>query len=843
MADVLSKSGQLFNTIQGTLDKQLGHIADAVHIGSNENSEFFSNIPAVSVRDFDTYSASVKEHWREYRDICSSLIRAKEATITPAADIDDSSNAFREIPQVYFNSDYKHSGFEQHQIFTQPIRISVQNQGKLSGVLGGYQRKIEQHLVQHLSNVDGLLKSLMTVAVIQSDIAIAQDRAQSASSALARFKDREVGVGMRVIQLARRQARILELIEVLEKCEQVALAKPSVESLVQTGDFAAATELVQATRTILNSDLQNVIAVDSVRSFMEEHGRNIDGVIESEFADVVVAFVFDATDRVRLDGLLKSMSQRDLVVPCLQIRLKESLTKRLKKELKPTDSIDSLLASLISVCTRLSELIKIVLTSYHIDLEMKKLSCLRLMESVIATGLCRCSQSVLLQFPAPETPVEVFSILNVSELKTLRRTVLARLAEVETVYTEAFATYGLEEHVSFSASVVMSASQNGFSPDLESTITSVARQRLLAFHQAVLTLTESQLLEEKWDKSGVISDPVIQLINTLDPPVVDNSDSSPTSSAAPKFVRLNKISFLLVPSVLPVIQALGEYLNLALTVPGVALDSLSRAAAVVRTTDQTTRELVLEGQMTAHHKKVINATNLALSSQLSGMLAQLVPLLVKRFCHHYSIDHALVQSTGTESDGGEGEVLVEDATAVLNDLLVQVVLELNEHRMDVFIKLGDILISRFDHHVKLAVAIGQTPQASPALEGVAKDFSQMYKVLLKSLQTDNLKRVFSRAFSESGDHFDSKLADITNSPSTPLPVKSELACRLRTELLFMYQTLLAGESMTGVKQALDGLVGSMLATIESRLPLVDKSSAAEAAVVKLKDLLAQSQAN
>ena len=126
MGDFVTKSGQLFNSIQGTLDKQFGQIAEAVHIATHDNSEFFSPIPAVNAREMDGYVVQVKEHWTEYKDICSSLIRAKESLSTPSTEMNDSdsttTNAFKEIPQVFFNSDYKQSGFEQQQIFTQPIR-------------------------------------------------------------------------------------------------------------------------------------------------------------------------------------------------------------------------------------------------------------------------------------------------------------------------------------------------------------------------------------------------------------------------------------------------------------------------------------------------------------------------------------------------------------------------------------------------------------------------------------------------------------------------------------------------------------------------------------------------
>ena len=877
VVDFMTKSGQLFTTIQGTLDKQLGHFAEAVHLTSNENTEFFSNLPLVSSKDFDPYLTSVREHWNEYKEIRSSLLRTKDSQISTAAQIDDSTNAFREIPQVFFNTDYKQSGFEQHQIFTQPLRISVQSQGKLSGVLSGYQKKIEQHLVKHLSNVDGLLRSLMSVAIIQSDIGVAQDRARNAHDKLAAIKAAEVTKGFRMLLLARRRERIREVLKVLDLCEQVAQAKPSVDSLVRTGDFSAATDLVQATRAILGSELAGVLLLDNIRSFIDEHGRNIDSVIESEFSDLVAGYLFeqlhdDSQSVTRMMSMLTSMSVRDLLVPCLQIKLKEVLPKRLKKEMKGIGASAAYLSGsekmfdyLFQKLTRLAELLALVDETVGIGLDapkrqIQRLSSLRLFETITAAGLAKCSQSVsakLNDVPSETASVvssqvgggesiDPFTVLRIAELRSVRFFVTDWLRKIEDLYNQTFSK-NLEEHISFTSSILKSASQNGFSPDVEATISNVALQRLLQFQPAALAHIDSLLSEEKWDKSTAIPPEIVKTIATLDPTpsvllsaglTMDGSDSSPSSSLLPtKQLRINKQAFLIVPAGLPIVQLVNECLSLGLTVPGVAVECLSRISSIVRTINGTCRELVLEGQMTVKQKKVINATNLALASQLAGMLAQLVALVAKKFCTHFRIENALVPLE-REEHLTEGAVLAEDPSAALNELLVQAVMELNDHRMDVYMKLADILISRFDHHLKIWFAVGAPNNNSNApLEGIVKDFTQMYKVLLKSLQAENLKRVFSRAFSESSSRFADKVQEIGSSPSVSPAVLSELACKVRIDLLFLYQNLLVGESMGGVKGSLNEMVSEMLTETEKLLPLMDKSSSAEAAVLKLRDLL------
>jgi hypothetical protein len=860
VVDFVAKSGQLLTSIQGTLDKQLGQFAEAVHLTSNENSEFFSNLPAVTAKDFDVYLSSVKEHWSEYRDICTSLIRAKDSQITASAQIDDSTNAFREIPQVFFNTDYKQSGFEQHQIFTQPIRISVQNQGKLSAVLAGYQRKIEQHLVKHLSNVDGLLRSLMSVAVIQSDIAIAQERARDARETLERIESGQVESGFRILLLARRRERIKQVLGVLELCEQVSQAKCSVDSLVRTGDFNAATDVVQATRTILTTALAGLGVVENIRTFIEEHGRNIDNVIETEFSELVSEFVFTTNERPRMASMIESMHARDLLIPCIQLRLKEAISKRLKKELKSIVSLENQFEFLYLNLSRISQFIQLIDKSS----EILQLTCLRFWEAVSATGLARCSQRVsaklndvvsdtaasVVSSQAGDTNISMsedpLTALRIPELRSVRFLVAEWVSKIESLYLETFSK-SLQDHLSFTSSVLKSASQNGFSPDVDSTITQVALQRLLQFYPSAQSQIDALLNEERWDKSVAISAEIAKLFTLLDPsPSVlsntytDGSDSSPSSSLLPtKQLRINKQSFLVVPSGLPIIQLMYECLSLSLTVPGVAAECLSRLSMLVRGMNSTSRELVLEGQMTVKKQKVINATNLALASQLAGMLGQLVALIAKKFCMHYRIDHPLVPLDGSEEtvvDEVPG-VLMDDVSGALNDLVVQTVMELNDHRRDIHMKLADILISRFEYHLKVWFAVGAPSAGQTPLEGMVKDFTQMYKVLLKSLQVENLKRVFARAFSESGLRFNEKVKELGHSPSASPSMLSELACKVRLDLLFLYQNMLVGESMGGVKSSLNDMVTEMITDTEKYLPLLDRSEPAEAALMKLRSLL------
>ena len=108
----------------------------------------------------------------------------------------------------------------------------------------------------------------------------------------------------------------------------------------------------------------------------------------------------------------------------------------------------------------------------------------------------------------------------------------------------------------------------------------------------------------------------------------------------------------------------------------------------------------------------------------------------------------------------------------------------------------------------------------------------MYKVLLKSIQTDSLKRVFSRAFSESGKKFAERIDEMIKSG----PTAGFLAPQLRGDLLYLYQNMLVGESLLGVRGQFNSMMANLISTVETKLPL-SSSASSNAALEKLKSLL------
>ena len=789
--DFMTKSGQFFTSIQGTLDKQIGQIVEAVHTVTNPESAELSVIPSVQMSEFDPYLALVKEHWTEYKGIVSSL---SVVPTLPSVDEDTAKSpvgAFREIPQVFFHTDFKESGFVQHQIFTQPLRVSAQNQGKINNQLSVYLRSIDSHLVKHLSNVDGLLRSLMTIATIQTDVAAAHDRVVAIRLNLAKVSNGEVNTGLKLHALARRKARLYVLLSLLVEVEKVSQANASVDVFVKQGDFATATELIQATQSILSMHLAGLKMTERIATVVDEHGRSIDGELEAEFVESVCEFIFSKSLTI---ATLESMRQRNLLVPCLQLQLKETATRRLRKEMTIA-GVEVNFESLIYFLNKVTNFLDLV-WSNDSSSTIEKLTCLRLFEAITSTGLSRISQIILKEYAVERTIKDLFPLVK------LCRNFLTR---IESIYWNFFSLKKLDEHLSFAYSIVGSGSQNGFSPDVYSAIASVGRVCLTQFRKEA----PNELLDEKWDKSFPPTDNVLKLIARFEQP-----DDSPSSA---KSVCVNGIFFLLVPGCMDVLNKIDEFCEFGMLAPGLVVETLVAISEYIRHTNTQIKNLVLDGKMCVTTKKPVNATNLALASQTIGILAQISMLVGKLFAQEYNLDveGLLLLDPRKSPTGGYSPPPVENARPAVQDLVHQVVLELNEHRMEIFFKLSDILIGRFEFH--LGKWIVPAPGPSPT-EGIEKDFSQMYKVLVKSLQSDNLKRVFARAFNECAHRFRERLG--------------EQCHNIRPELLTLYKQLV--ESISTLKSSINAMIEDMLDTFEAKYPLLNDPSA-----IQLRQLLVE----
>ncbi|CAK0880651.1 unnamed protein product [Prorocentrum cordatum] len=223
--------------------------------------------------------------------------------------------------------------------------------------------------------------------------------------------------------------------------------------------------------------------------------------------------------------------------------------------------------------------------------------------------------------------------------------------------------------------------------------------------------------------------------------------------------RLHEVDgtrFFAVPAVLTLLQLLNEYVRLCRAFESMAAEIVQRMCTLLRLFNQMTFEAVLKGRaVTRQTLRKITASNIALCSQCCGLVAQVLPGL-----------QAHLLAVTEKSQGGT----LRHAVALLVGDLTKVATEYTDHRTALFAKLGDLLRERYEVHSKKWFAAPH-PEATAedekdafglkpheALEGLVKDITSMYRVLLKNLTADTVRKIFTKESDgeqwETDDEFD-----------------------------------------------------------------------------------------
>jgi len=361
------------------------------------------------------------------------------------------------------------------------------------------------------------------------------------------------------------------------------------------------------------------------------------------------------------------------------------------------------------------------------------------------------------------------------------------------------------------------------------------KQVIEEFHSMRLAQLQQVLEQERWDRSDVpqaYRDLLEQLVNPEHKPEANGAQQQTVE----RHLDVDSFRFLVVPAVLTLIQVLAEYVQLLRELDALGAEIVQRMVHLLRLFNQQAQKLVLGGQAVQRHQlKKITAANLALCSQCCGLVARILPKL------HTNLLGIL------QRDRSGGAVVAAPAqtigAALLGDLLT-IAAEYEEHRTALFGKLSDLLRERYDFHARKWLSTvhpsvqadallwiegdgvhGGFPQEidlSPhdSLDGLVKDITSMYRILLKSLAGDSVKRIFAKAFTEIAVTFEQRLGQELSAPSPPYEDKvgRSLGDRLAMDLAFLQEQL---KSLGGIATPLQHLLTELVHHLQAKLEAED----------------------
>jgi len=350
------------------------------------------------------------------------------------------------------------------------------------------------------------------------------------------------------------------------------------------------------------------------------------------------------------------------------------------------------------------------------------------------------------------------------------------------------------------------------------------------------------LEQERWDRTDVPSQYKVILEQLLGKEQLDIDTTEQTSIPA---LHVDGMRFYAVPAVLTLIQLLNEYVKLCSEFEALPEVVIQRLLGLLKLFNGRTHSLVLGAQAVSKQTlKKITASNLALCSQSCGLVAQILPSLQVHLKALFPVDATSAASATSTSQA------IRRAVAGLVEDLSKIATEFADHRTALHGKLSDLLHDRYTVHAKKwlnsphsevpkgahdalwdAEAAAQAEPAAAAavnlcphdsLEGFAKEVTNMYRVLLKNLTHESVRKIFAKAFEEIAAKFKARLSEEMMAVSTPpyeAKVGRTLGDRLLLDVAYLKEQL---GKLSGISTPLQRLLVDMVSHIQSHVPASDQ---------------------
>ena len=856
----------------------------------------------LTLESFSEYLATVEPAWDTFK-------RAKEESLRVAG-FEGKPLDFSEIPGEYLLSDYRVSGILHHSILRQPLHQTVASEDTLNTQLTGYLEKVEMMLISHLANFDTLLQSLESLTLLEQGIFSAIEKIRAARERIKRVKESKQQVFLHI--LLRRKGRISVLTQLLNDIQRAiesektlkriacAIEGDQVDSVTGPISISESVALLLETQALLDGPLRGVEALADTREGVSLSGSAIDKSLELDFVDKVSHYVVvgskDAESGILI--LFKGVLARSLLDKCVQISLRDALLKRVKSHFKEnvlrgilrlSRNVDSCSLSNNDSSSGVVTPIEDALAPEH-ELENRILDLssaqfVSIWENCANESvemICNRFQALALIFasslrqekPASPRrsstlPALEYLLLNYLEISTTLTGRLAQLlvirqprqshAEILNISKRSEPLLGRlvknAENIAKTLRLpVPPLGAGGLGEDglVESQLHRELQMVLDEVSNIKTNDIKMALSRERWEGVKAIDGEgaIIRVLSGEEDPTTLSEQSAANNSDLTlerKTLKIGRTNFFAVPSTLTALRVTLDFFELWKAAPLLGPQIISKLEHVLRIFNNEMRELVLEGKtVTLGVRSSVTAANLALAAQTAGVFSVLIPALANN-----------MMKIAAENFGHFSEISGTAETAnALEELKFGISQEFSEHREEIFYKLGEILVDRFDSLVGSWVSVAEEISTSSPTTKLAKDFAAMYRVLLKTLAPQDIKKIFSRAFNVMSEKFAKELTSfrsrsekdfigslvvpssipqkkIVPPPPPPTAAVEEalrkklepLSNRLYGDLISFYESLTTGEhNVIAIADLVNVLTTNFMRALNAALPPTEEAA-------------------
>ncbi|KAI9246139.1 Vps54-like protein-domain-containing protein [Sporodiniella umbellata] len=794
-----------FNAISGVLNDPAKRAQD-VHKPSKADIPSVTHVPISRIKadDFDTYMSHIGPVFERYHN---NKLLTKSAPITLTEDEDESEEdrqrhrragrnpyslpqhilssesllddepktppndlpMLENVPAVFFEPEFL---LENPRIFDTVCEGAdiMENDGSVLTILqeklSYYLDTVEIHLLQEIDNrSSSFFEALSNLQALHQQTIDCISQIHKIRQKMKRMQETECKDGLEVIRLQVRKRNLEELCRITEAVKKIKTVQPTIQALLNIGDYFAALDLIEGTKKALkDNDLKTIKALANYSSELEEMQRSVSVTMQDDFLSVVLSDFTYSIESTSSKEDLKAPNESDKVV------LGDELTLTLTNDIKALDRTDTLIYTLQSYEERLIIEVKdkIRRTYPTSDTEAPEQSLTRHLKAMAFVSFFQILLDVFF--------ILVQSIQRISAYHQLFVQILEKTPKLENKLKSILLSFAELAHVQCGKLIGSRSEQNAllnptdfyrlssvlelFIRKCESYCGPCIELQNILIHQQKLFLNhfhmervkqETQLIEnEQWAVSEVPSEfqAIVDRLCEGNFHELLNEDLNHCSDKeSKKHLIIKEQSYYVVGCTLVILKTFQDYVKCTLKLQGVSAIVIQKLIELLKLFNSRVCQVILgAGAMQSAGLKNITAKHLALASQSIGVVTALVPKLKE-----YLIPYIPANQHGLISEFGR----------ILKDY--------KNHQNEIHMKLVSIMNERFTAHVKAMQSIQWDEEekeddldkrANIYMETLVTETVRLHKVLSKYLPIEDLKFIMSNVFESFTTQFSKEISDM-----------------------------------------------------------------------------------